>query len=461
MNLLAKLKGGRGSYEIDMTHGPLLGKIVRFAIPLAISGILQLLFNAADIIVVGQFVGPQALAAVGSTSALINLIINLFVGISVGANVVVARNYGARDYDGVHGAVHTSVLTALIGGVFLIFVGIALARPLLELMGTPDNVIDQSVLYMRIYFVGMPSFMLYNFGSAILRAIGDTKRPLYFLTLAGVINVFLNLFFVIVFHMGVAGVALATIISQTVSAILVLLCLMKMEGPCHLDFKHLKFHLNQLGQMLRIGLPAGLQGIVFSLSNVLIQSSVNSFGSQVMAGNTAASNIEGFVYNAMNAVYQTSLSFTSQNMGARKYQNLNRVVLNCLLCAIVTGVVLGGGAVLAGTQLLHFYSSDAAVIAAGYERLRVICGTYLLCGIMDTLASSLRGLGYSVLPMVVSLVGSCLLRLVWIATIFQLNRTPFMLYISYPISWALTALVHLACLLVVRRHLRQKQQQTV
>ena len=287
------------SYEMDMCSGPLLSKILIFSIPLMISGILQLLFNAADIVVVGRFTGSEAMAAVGSTSALINLIINLFVGISVGANVVVARNYGARDYDGVHGAVHTSVLTALIGGVFLIFVGIALARPLLELMGTPDNVIDQSVLYMRIYFVGMPSFMLYNFGSAILRAIGDTKRPLYFLTLAGVINVFLNLFFVIVFHMGVAGVALATIISQTVSAILVLLCLMKMEGPCHLDFKHLKFHLNQLGQMLRIGLPAGLQGIVFSLSNVLIQSSVNSFGSQVMAGNTAASNIEGFVYNGL------------------------------------------------------------------------------------------------------------------------------------------------------------------
>lgn len=346
------------SYEMDMCSGPLLSKILIFSIPLMISGILQLLFNAADIVVVGRFTGSEAMAAVGSTSALINLIINLFVGISVGANVVVARNYGARDYDGVHGAVHTSVLTALIGGVFLIFVGIALARPLLELMGTPDNVIDQSVLYMRIYFVGMPSFMLYNFGSAILRAIGDTKRPLYFLTLAGVINVFLNLFFVIVFHMGVAGVALATIISQTVSAILVLLCLMKMEGPCHLDFKHLKFHLNQLGQMLRIGLPAGLQGIVFSLSNVLIQSSVNSFGSQVMAGNTAASNIEGFVYNAMNAVYQTSLSFTSQNMGAKQFGRVNKILFECLCVVSAVGILLGGGAYLLGEQLLSIYTTD-------------------------------------------------------------------------------------------------------
>ena len=428
------------SYEMDMCSGPLLSKILIFSIPLMISGILQLLFNAADIVVVGRFTGSEAMAAVGSTSALINLIINLFVGISVGANVVVARNYGARDYDGVHGAVHTSVLTALIGGVFLIFVGIALARPLLELMGTPDNVIDQSVLYMRIYFVGMPSFMLYNFGSAILRAIGDTKRPLYFLTLAGVINVFLNLFFVIVFHMGVAGVALATIISQTVSAILVLLCLMKMEGPCHLDFKHLKFHLNQLGQMLRIGLPAGLQGIVFSLSNVLIQSSVNSFGSQVMAGNTAASNIEGFVYNAMNAVYQTSLSFTSQNMGAKQFGRVNKILFECLCVVSAVGILLGGGAYLLGEQLLSIYTTDPEVIAYG-----------ILCGLMDVMVGSIRGMGYSIMPMLVSLTGACAFRIIWIFTIFQVEHTLDCLYVSYPISWILTAGVHLLCFFLVRK----------
>ena len=323
------------SYELDMCNGPILGKILVFAIPLMISGILQLLFNAADIIVVGRFTGSQALAAVGSTSALINLIINLFIGVSVGANVVVARNYGAKDYDGIHGAVHTSVLTAIWGGIILIFVGILLARPMLEMMGTPEDVINLSVLYMRIYFVGMPAFMMYNFGAAILRAIGDTKRPLYFLTLSGVVNVVLNLFFVIVFHMGVAGVALATIISQAISAFLIILCLMKMDGPCHLDFKHLKFHPEQLKSMLRIGLPAGLQGAIFSISNVLIQSSVNSFGSQVMAGNTAAGNIEGFVYNSMNAVYQTSLSFTSQNMGAKKFDRINKILFQCLL--VVTG----------------------------------------------------------------------------------------------------------------------------
>ena len=446
------------SYEMDMCSGPLLSKILIFSIPLMISGILQLLFNAADIVVVGRFTGSEAMAAVGSTSALINLIINLFVGISVGANVVVARNYGARDYDGVHGAVHTSVLTALIGGVFLIFVGIALARPLLELMGTPDNVIDQSVLYMRIYFVGMPSFMLYNFGSAILRAIGDTKRPLYFLILAGVINVFLNLFFVIVFHMGVAGVALATIISQTVSAILVLLCLMKMEGPCHLDFKHLKFHLNQLGQMLRIGLPAGLQGIVFSLSNVLIQSSVNSFGSIAMAGNTASANIEGFVYPAMNAVYQTNLSFTSQNLGAGKPERIKPVYRDCILTVLLIGVPMCALLSFFGQPLLGIYIAKddpayASVIASGMVRVTYMGMTYFVCGIMETCCGMVRGLGRSWMPMVVTIFGACVLRIIWIYTIFQTHHTLDVLYLSYPVSWVVTSAVHVLCFVLIYRRM--------
>ena len=328
----------------------------------------------------------------------------------------------------------------------------------LELMSCPEDVISLSTLYLKIYFIGMPMTMLYNFSSALLRAVGDTKRPLYCLAAAGIINVVLNLVFVIGFSMSVAGVALATIISQTVSALLVTGMLVREEGALRLDLRRLAFHAGTLKQILLIGLPAGLQSTVFSLSNVVIQSSINSFGSMVVAGNSASSNLEGFVYTAMNAFAQAAVTFTSQNIGARKYHNLDRVIRNCLLCVVVTGLVLGGGAALAGHQLLRFYSSDTAVIATGAERLRLICGFYLLCGIMDVLASSLRGLGYSVLPMVVSLVGVCVLRLVWIATIFQLNRTPFMLYISYPISWALTALVHLACLLVVRRHLRQKQQ---
>lgn len=442
----------------DLTSGPMLQKIILFSLPLAASSILQLLFNAADVVVVGRFAGSTALAAVGSNGALINLLVNLFVGLSLGANVVAARCFGAKDDEGVHNTVQTSVTLGLVSGFLLAVVGFFAARVLLELMSCPEDVIGLSTLYLKIYFIGMPMTMLYNFSSALLRAVGDTRRPLFCLAVAGLINVVLNLVFVILFSMSVAGVALATIISQTVSACMVTALLVKEKGPLHLDLGHLGFHAGALGQILRIGLPAGLQSTVFSLSNVVIQSAINSFGSTVVAGSSASANLEGFVYTAMNAFSQAAVTFTSQNMGARKYQNLNRVVLNCLLCAIVTGVVLGGGAVLAGTQLLHFYSSDAAVIAAGYERLRVICGTYLLCGIMDTLASSLRGLGYSVLPMVVSLVGSCLLRLVWIATIFQLNRTPFMLYISYPISWVLTAAVHLACLLVVRHKMRQRGQ---
>ena len=444
------------SRSADLTSGPMLQKIILFSVPLAASSILQLLFNAADVVVVGRFAGSTALAAVGSNGALINLLVNLFVGLSLGANVVAARCFGARDEKGVQDTVHTAVALGLVSGVLLAVVGFCAARGLLELMSCPEDVIGLSTLYLKIYFIGMPMTMLYNFSSALLRAVGDTKRPLYCLVAAGIINVVLNLVFVIGFSMSVAGVALATIISQTVSACMVTRMLMKEEGALHLDLHHLGFHMGALKQILLIGLPAGLQSTVFSLSNVVIQSAINSFGSTVVAGSSASANLEGFVYTAMNAFAQAAVTFTSQNMGARKYQNLNRVVLNCLLCAIVTGVVLGGGAVLAGTRLLHFYSSDAAVVAAGYERLRVICGTYLLCGIMDTLASSLRGLGYSVLPMVVSLVGSCLLRLVWIATIFQLNRTPFMLYISYPISWVLTAAVHLACLLMVRHKMKNK-----
>lgn len=439
------------TYEMDMCSGPILSKILAFALPLMLSGILQLLFNAADIVVVGRFAGSEALAAVGSTSSLINLIINMFIGLSIGANVVAARSYGARDAEAVSETVHTAVFSALVGGVILIFAGILLARPMLTLMGTPDDVIDQSALYMQIYFIGMPAFMLYNFGAAILRAIGDTKRPLYFLTLAGVVNVVFNLIFVIVFKMGVAGVALATIISQIISAALITLCLIKTEGPCHLDIKQLKFHKKSLMEMLRIGLPAGLQGTIFNISNVLIQSSVNSFGSLVMAGNTAASNIEGFVYTAMNAVYQTSLSFTSQNMGAKEFKRVDKVLMQCLVVVAVVGIVLGNGAYLFGSQLLGIYSSSPEVIQYGLVRLSLVSATYFLCGLMDVLVGSIRGLGYSIMPMLVSLTGACLFRLIWIFTVFQVERTLFCLYISYPISWILTASIHGVCYLVVRK----------
>lgn len=438
-------------YTMDMCNGPLLKKIILFAIPLMLSGVLQLLFNAADVIVVGRFTGNEALAAVGSTSSLINLLINLFVGVSVGANVLLGKHIGARDEENASKTVHTAVTFALVVGIAMIFVGFFLSRPLLELMGTPEDVINLSVLYMRIYFVGMPAFMFYNFGAALLRAVGDTKRPLYFLTLAGIINVIFNLIFVIVFHMGVAGVALATIISEGISAFLVFLCLKGADGVLHLDHRSLSFHKDDAIQMMKIGLPAGLQGCIFSVSNVLIQSSVNSFGSIAMAGNTASANLEGFVYNAMNSLYQTSLSFTSQNMGAKKYKRVDKILIECLVIVMIVGIVMGGGAYLIGTSLLSIYSSDPQVISYGLLRMSLICVPYFLCGMMDVFVGSLRGMGYSVMPMLVSLTGACLFRIVWIFTIFATNRSLFVLYFSYPVSWALTATAHLICYMIVRK----------
>lgn len=444
-------------YEMNMTSGPLFGKIAAFAFPLMCSSVLQLLFNAADIIVVGRYAGNTALAAVGSTSALINLIVNLFVGLSVGANVLIARSYGAGDLKAVHKGVHTAMLTALVGGIGLIFVGVALSRPMLTWMGTPEDVIDQATVYLRIYFVGAPSLLIYNFGAAILRAVGDTRRPLYFLTLAGVINVVLNLIFVIVFSLGVAGVALATIISQTVSAYLIVVCLMHNAGAFRLVLTELRIDREQFAEILRIGVPAGVQGMVFSFSNVLIQSSVNSFGSAVMAGNTAASNIEGFVYSCMSAVSQTSMSFVSQNMGAGQYDRIDRVVFQCMLFTAAVGITMGGSAYLFGSQLLHIYTPDPQVVTYGLYRMSVVCTSYFLCGWMDCLACSVRGLGASILPMVVSIIGACLLRIVWVMTIFQWERTQLCLYLSYPVSWALTASVHLICFLVMRKKLRSRR----
>lgn len=450
------MKKEKKSFEIDMCNGPLLGKILLFAFPLMLSGVLQLLFNAADVIVVGRFAGHEALAAVGSTSSLINLLINLFIGLSVGTNVLVANYYGAKKERLVSETVHTSVLTSLISGCILIVAGLFLAGPLLKLMGTPDDVLNQATLYMRIYFMGMPVIMLYNFGSAILRAIGDTRRPLYYLLLAGILNVILNLLFVIRFGMGVAGVALATVLSQVVSAGLIVRALMQSEGCFHLDLRQLKIYPARLKQMIRVGLPAGMQGAIFSVSNVLIQSSINSFGSVVMAGSTAASNIEGFVYNAMNSFYQTSLSFTSQNYGAGKLDRVNRILLLCLSCVTVTGLVLGNGAYLFGRQLLGIYSSDPDVISYGLIRMAYLCIPYFTCGVMDVFVGSLRGMGYSVMPMLVSLTGACGFRILWIFTVFRYSHTLETLFISYVISWILTGGVHLICYCAAMR--RQKQR---
>ena len=439
------------SYEIDMCDGPLLSKILLFSVPLMMSGILQLLFNAADIIVVGRFAGSSALAAVGSTSSLINLLINVFVGLSVGVNVLVAKYYGGQREKDMSETVHTAVLTSLLSGLFLVILGGIAARPLLHLMGTPDDVLDQAVLYMRIYFLGMPVLMVYNFGAAILRAIGDTSRPLYFLFMAGVVNVALNLFFVIGLGMGVDGVGWATVISEHVSALLVLKSLMEAPGALKLNLKELRIHPKKLKRIVKIGLPAGMQGAIFSISNVLIQSSVNSFGSIAMAGNTASANIEGFVYTAMNAVYQTNLSFTSQNLGGRKYSRINRIMYICLAVVSVVGITLGITAVLAGDLLLGIYSSDAQVLRYGMLRLEIICGTYFLCGIMDCMVGSLRGLGYSVIPMFVSLTGACGFRVLWVFTVFAAYRSLDVLYLSYPVSWAITAIAHMITFRKIRR----------
>lgn len=448
-------------YEMDMCSGSILKKMLMFTLPLMLSSILQLLFNAADIVVVGRFAGDNSLAAVGSTTALINLLTNLFVGLSIGANVTAARNYGGKREDALSRTVHTAVTISIISGVILTVIGVVGTKEMLRLMSTPDEIIDLAADYLRIYFAGITATTIYNFGSALLRAIGDTKRPLYYLLAAGAVNVVLNLLFVIVFKMDVSGVALATIISESLSAFLVIRCLMRETGAIKLELKKLKVHKAELISIIRIGLPAGFQGIVFALSNVVIQSSVNLFGNIVVAGNSAAANIEGFVYMAMNSFYQATLSFMSQNFGAGEYKRLNKILACGELCVVVVGLVLGNAAVLFGNQLLSIYSDSPEVIAAGMVRLHYISKVYFLCGIMDVLVGALRGIGYSVLPMVVSLLGACGLRLLWIATVFQIPQfhKVEVVYLSYAITWIITAGVHFLCYVIVRKKVTKKYEQ--
>lgn len=437
------------SRTMDMTQGPLLTQVLVFALPIMLSGILQLLFNAADTIVVGRFAGNEALAAVGSVGSLNNMIISLFIGLSVGANVLVARYTGSRNDRAVSDTVHTSVLLSLVGGVLLMIVGVLLARPLLELMGSPEDVIGLAVLYVRIIFLGMPVQMLYNFCAAILRAVGDTQRPLYYLTVAGVVNVVLNLVFVILLHLSVAGVALATIISQAISALLVTRALLNMEGPTRLFLHRLRIHPGKLREIIRIGLPAGIQSSVFSLSNVVIQSSVNSFGSVVIAGNAASSNVGNFVYQAMNTFQQAITCFAGQNIGARKPRRIVSAMKVCMFWAVSFGLVLGMLSCVFGTQLLSLFSADPAVIAAGMERQVIVCAPYFLCGMMDVMTGALRGIGYSFLPMIVSILGACAFRLFWVFTVFAAYPTLPCLMLSYPVSWLLTFSVLLVIFLVL------------
>lgn len=444
------------SYQINMTEGNILPKIIKFSIPLMLSGMLQLFFNAADVIVVGRYAGDEALAAVGSTGALINLLINLFIGISIGASVLMGQAIGARDYNDAQDSLHTAMLTGLIGGIIMIFVGQVVSRPMLELMQTPDDVIELSSLYMKIYFMGMPGFMLYNFGAAILRAAGDTKRPLYYLFVSGIINVILNLYFVIVLKMSVDGVAYATIISEAISAILIVICLMRSDGYLNLSLRKLKIDGKKFIEMLKIGIPSGFTGIIFSVSNMLIQSSINSFGKLVMAANTAASNLEGFVYNAMNSIYQTALAFASQNMGAKKLDRVDDVLKKSLLVVSGVGLFFGVGAYLLGEILLRLYTPNQEVIDIAMLRLLVISTSYFLCGIMDVYSGVIRGMGFSFTPMLVSMFFVCAFRVFWIYTIFERFHEQWVLYISYPVSWTITIIAYFFTYKIVRKKAKEK-----
>lgn len=434
-----------------MCNGPIFPKLIRFIVPLMLSGFLQLLFNAADTVVVGRFTGNTALAAVGATGPLINLLVNLFMNISVGTNVLVARAYGKRDAEGISSAVHTSILFAFATGVVMIGIGFAMAKTFLVWMGTPGEVLPEAELYTKIYFIGIPVNMLYNFGAAILRAVGDTRRPLYYLTFAGAVNVILNLILVVLFHLGVAGVAAATVVSQLISAGLVINCLARSDGAYRLDFKRLQIRKKSLMQIIRVGLPAGLQSLVFNISNILIQSSINSFGAVAMAGSTAAANVESFEYMINNSCSQAALSFTSQNMGAGKRNRIDKILLGCLGIMSVFAILFSVAVNLFGGQILGIYTQDPQVIAFGSIRFLVIGSGLLLCGIMDQFPGVLRGLGYSILPMMVTLTGACLLRIVWLYTVFQWIPTLDIVFASYPVTWGVTSLAYLVCYLVIRK----------
>lgn len=435
-------------YSLNTTEGPIFRKIVTFTVPLILSGILQLLFNTVDMVVAGRFAGKVALAAIGSTSSLINLLVNVFMGLSVGGNVLVARFFGSGRNREVHETVHTSISLSLLSGVTLAFIGIAFAPKLLVLMGTPVEVLPDASLYIRIYFAGMPVQMLYNFGAAILRAIGDTKRPLRYLTFAGAVNAVCNVIFIVAFGMGVDGVAYATVLSQTISAVLIVKCLMETDESYKLEIKKLRIYKDKLLMILRVGLPAGFQGAIFSISNVLIQSSINSFGPDAMAGSTASSNLEGFVYVSMNSVHHTCLSFTSQNYGANRFDRIKKIFAECMGVVAGVGIILGTLAYLLGPVLLSIYAGESdreVVIYYGMIRMTVIMLTYFTCGMMDVCVGAMRGLGYSILPMIVSLLGACGLRVLWILTIFKFVHSLNILYISYPVSWIITTLAHLIC----------------
>ncbi|SDG79727.1 MATE family efflux transporter [Marvinbryantia formatexigens] len=439
------------NYEIDMCSGTIMDKLITFSLPLMLSGVLQLMFNAVDIVIVGRFTGSEALAAVGSTSALINVFTNLFMGVSLGSNVLAARFYASGRTKEMSETVHTSILFALISGIVMAVIGLIFSRAALELMGTPADVIDHSTLYMRIYFLGMPFFMLYNYGASILRAVGDTRRPLIFLIISGLLNAGLNMFLVIVFHLGVAGVAIATVISQMVSCVLVLRCLCRSEGSYQLRLSDLTLKWQYLRQIFQVGIPAGIQSTVINFSNVLLQSSVNSFGSTAMAGYTAANNILSFLYVTVNSITQACMSFTSQNYGVGNYRRMDKILADCVVLSVGASTVLGCVAYFFGPEILTVYTSDPEVVKCGTEVLAFTTTTYFLCGLMDLFPGPMRGMGYSAVPMLLSIIGTVGTRIVWIFGFFPHNRSLSFLFLSYPASWIFSIILQIICLYFVRR----------
>lgn len=437
--------------NMDMCNGPLFRKILIFSLPIMAMNILQLLYNTADMVVVGHFSGSKALAAVGATGSIISLIVNLFMGLSVGTSVVVAQAWGADKLTEVSRSVHTSIAISIIAGLAVMALGLSLCKPLLILMGTPNSILSLSVLYMRIYFTSVPATMVYNFAAAVLRAVGDSRRPMYYLCITGTLHVIFNLFFVIKLHMGVGGVACATVISEYLSVILILLCLSRYDGAIRFIPRKLCIDRKMLEAIVRIGLPAGLQGLLFSISNVLIQSAVNSFGTAMVAASSASGNIENYVGTTMTAYYNAAIAFTGQNIGAKKYDRIDRIAKACTVLIMVTWVLLGGTILLFGRLIFSIYSPDPEVIKLGMLRLNILMAAYFTSGVMSVFPGLMRGMGYSILPMLCSLVGVCVLRIVWLITVFAWFPTEKVLFACYPVTWFLTGIGQV-CIFLYARH---------
>lgn len=448
-------------HETDMCSGPLFRNILLFSLPIMAMYFLQLMFNTADMIVVGHFSGSKSLAAVGATGSLINLLVTLFMGLSAGTTVVVAQDFGAGNKDGVSRSVHTSIAISLFGGLMVMLLGLFLSRPLLQMMGTPKDIIQLSSLYMRIYFISAPATMVYNFAAAILRAAGDSKRPMYYLLFTGTLHVIFNLIFVILFHMNVAGVASATVISEYLSVILIMLCLYRSDGAIRFIPGRLRVDKLKLKMIFRIGLPAGIQGMLFSISNVLIQSAINSFGSVMVAASAASGNVENYLAITMNAYYNAAISFTGQNMGAKKYERIDTIAKVCTILIFSTWILLGGTILLLGRHLLTLYTSDQEVIKLGMQRMFVMMAAFFTCGMMNTFPGITRGMGYSIMPMLSTLIGACLMRIVWLFTIFHVYHTETMLFVCYPVTWAIAGIGQVGIFFYARRKLRRQESNPV